>query len=80
MTIQDTHRRLQAMVENRFGKRLGQDDSFAAIGIDSLSMAEFSLAIEKEFNVRMDEGVLDLESVTELAKYIDDLMSKTAAK
>jgi len=76
MTIVDTQHRLKALVQKRFGSCPNQDDSFAAIGIDSLSMAEFSLAIEKEFDIRLDEGVLDLDTVTDLVAYVDNLVAK----
>jgi acyl carrier protein len=54
----------------KFGGNPQPSDSLAAIGIDSLGMAEFSYEIEKRFGVRVDEDILNVETVTDLIDYI----------
>lgn len=57
-------------LREKFGGDPQSDDSLAAAGIDSLGMAEFSLEIEKRFGVRVDEDILNVETVADLTDYI----------
>ena len=45
-------------------------DSLAVIGIDSVGMAELTFELEKRFSIRVDDDVLDLETVADLASYV----------
>jgi acyl carrier protein len=57
-------------LREKFGGDPQPDDSLAAAGIDSLGMAEFSLEIEKRFGVKVDEDILNVETVADLTDYI----------
>lgn len=76
MTPDEIQQRLMVLIQNRFGGLPKLDDSFAALGIDSLAMAEFSLALEREFGIRLDDGVLDITTLSELAIYLEALLKK----
>ncbi len=48
-------------------------DDLARVGIDSLSMAEIALEIEQRLGVRLDEGILDQQTVGDLVHHICQL-------
>ena len=57
---------------------LGDHDTFDALGVDSLALVEYALALEDVFDVEIPE-----EEVTELATVgalIDALVEKTAVR
>lgn len=57
---------------------LGDDDPFDALGVDSLALVEYALALEDVFDVEIPE-----EEVTELATVgalVDALVAKTAVR
>jgi acyl carrier protein len=46
------------------------DDSLAMIGIDSVAMAEMTFELEKRFAMKIDDEILDVESVRQLVQYL----------
>jgi acyl carrier protein len=48
------------------------DDSLAVIGIDSVAMAEMTFEFEKRFGIRVDDEILDVETVDQLVRYVHD--------
>lgn len=46
------------------------DDSLAMIGIDSVAMAELTFELEKRFSIKIDDDILDVETVDELVQYV----------
>ena len=53
-----------------FGGQPKLADSLMMVGIDSVGMAELTFDIEKHFGIRVDDTVLDVETVQDLADYI----------
>ena len=45
-------------------------DSLALIGIDSVAMAELTFELEKRFAIKIDDDILDVETVDELIQYV----------
>jgi acyl carrier protein len=45
-------------------------DSLALIGIDSVAMAELTFELEKRFAIKIDDDILDVDSVDELVQYV----------
>ncbi len=45
-------------------------DSLAMIGIDSVAMAELTFELEKRFAIKIDDDILDVDSVDELVQYV----------
>ena len=76
MTADNTEQRLLALIQKRFGRTPSLNESFAVLGIDSLAMAEFSLDVEKEFNLRLDDAVLEVTSVGEFLDYLKRTLAK----
>lgn len=54
----------------KFGGQPQLNDSLALLGVDSVGMAELTFEIEKQFSIRVDDAVLDVETVQELADYV----------
>ena len=52
-------------------------DSLAVIGIDSVGMAELTFELEKRFSIHVDDDVLDLETVADLANYVRQRQTKS---
>jgi acyl carrier protein len=46
------------------------NDSLSLIGIDSVAMAELTFELEKRFSIRIDDDILDVDTVDELVSYV----------
>ena len=46
------------------------DDSLAMIGIDSVAMAELTFELEKRCGTKIDDAILDVETVGQLVDYL----------
>jgi acyl carrier protein len=57
-------------LEEKFGERPQLSDSLAVLGVDSVGMAELTVEIEKKFAIRVDDGVLSVDTVQNLVDYI----------
>jgi acyl carrier protein len=40
------------------------------IGIDSVAMAELTFELEKRFSIKIDDDILDVDTVDELVQYV----------
>ena len=62
-------------------KELGRDvrmtDSLGSLGLDSLRMAQLATELEKRFGFRVDEELLDVETVEELTEYVRSRSSRS---
>jgi len=47
------------------------------IGIDSVAMAELTFELEKRFAIKVDDDILDVDSVDELVHYVVTRKSST---
>jgi acyl carrier protein len=52
------------------GRRPRATDSLINLGLDSLRMAELAAELEREFGIKVDAELLDVETVTDLAEYV----------
>ena len=52
------------------GKEVSATDSLDSLGIDSLRMAQLATQLERRFDFRVDEELLDVGTVKELADYV----------
>lgn len=57
-------------IEAKVARRPKLSDDLARVGIDSLAMAEIALEVEEQLGVRLDEGVLDQETIGELIQHV----------
>ena len=44
--------------------------SLAMIGIDSVAMAELTFELEKRFSIKIDDDILDVDTVDDLIQYV----------
>jgi acyl carrier protein len=52
------------------GSKPDLEDSLAMIGIDSVAMAELTFDLEKRFAIKIDDEILDVETVRQLVQYL----------
>lgn len=61
---------LLEQLTEKFGGQPQLGDSLILVGVDSVGMAELTFDIEKRFNIHVDDGVLEVDTVQDLANYI----------
>ena len=65
---------IEAEIVEALSQELGKDVDLAvslgSLGIDSLRMAQLATELERRFDFRVDEELLDVETVKELAEYV----------
>ena len=54
----------------KFGIRPELSDSLVMIGVDSVGMAELTFELEKRFRIKVDDALLDVQTVQDLADYV----------
>ena len=64
--------RLLAKLAQKFGTEPQLSDGLAYIGVDSVGLAELTAEIEQEYGIRITDDVVSLETVQELADYIQE--------
>lgn len=68
--------RIEAIVQAKVEVDVDPDDLIVRLPIDSITMAEIMLEIEREFKIRADDRMLDVATVRELASYVEELANK----
>lgn len=74
--IQDVESRILDLLAEKLGVRPTSADKLAHLNLDSLALAEFSADLEKSFDVRLDEHVLDLNTVGDMVTYVSRLCER----
>jgi len=69
-TIEETQAQVMEYLTKVVGSKPHPDDSLAMIGIDSVAMAEMTFELEKRFGIKIDDEILDVESVRQLVEYL----------
>ncbi len=57
-------------LKDKFGGNPQLTDSLMMMGVDSVGMAELTFQIEKDFGIRVDDQILDVDTVEELVAYV----------
>ncbi len=63
-------RKIAELISAKVAPDLGTADLLADAGLDSLAFAELLSEIESEFQVKLDDEVLECESIAELAEMV----------
>ena len=63
---------LLALMGRELGRSVHGDDRLSSLGVDSVAMAEFIGTLEKRFQFDADAEILDVDTVDELVRYIDE--------
>jgi acyl carrier protein len=65
---------IETEIMQALNAELGRDvhatDSLGSLGMDSLRMVKLATELERRFGFRVDEELLDVETVKELAAYV----------
>ncbi len=64
------HKKLAELLRIKTGVQPTGEQPLAALHIDSLAMAEITLEVEGTFGIKIDEDILDVVTVNDLAEYI----------
>jgi acyl carrier protein len=65
------------ILREKFSMEPKPDMSLAALGVDSLGMAELTVDLEKQFGIKVDEDILGTETVGELIAYVRSKQQKS---
>lgn len=68
--IADTQTQVIEYLTKVVGSPPHMDDSLAMIGIDSVAMAELTFELEKRCGIKIDDAILDVETVGQLVDYL----------
>ena len=68
--MESIEEKLLAQLTEKFDTRPELSDGLAYIGVDSVGMAELTVEIEQIFGIRVDDDVVHVDTVQELADYI----------
>ena len=66
-TIEST---LLSQLQEKFGTRPQLSDELILLGVDSVGMAELTFEIEKQYNIKVDDALMEVETVQDLVEYI----------
>jgi len=66
----ETKNQILAYLKKVCGGSPKGNDSLSLIGIDSVAMAELTFELEKRFSIRIDDDILDVDTVDELVSYV----------
>ena len=67
---QETKTQILTYLKKVCGGNPKGNDSLSLIGIDSVAMAELTFELEKRFAIRIDDDILDIDTVDELISYV----------
>ncbi len=73
---QDLDAKILERLAEKFGGSPQLSDDLVLIGVDSIGMAELALELEKEFQISVDEAIVDNETVQDLADYVRERMQQ----
>jgi acyl carrier protein len=69
---------LLAKLAKKFGTEPELSDGLAYVGVDSIGLAELTAELEVEYGIRVSDDVVALETVQELADYIQQRCDASA--
>ena len=68
--VESIEEKLLGQLTSKFGGNPRLSDSLVMIGVDSVGMAELTVEIERDFAIAVDDQILGVETVQELADYV----------
>jgi acyl carrier protein len=69
---QSTRTQIVEYLRKTCGSAPRGSDSLSMIGVDSVAMAELTFELEKRFSIKIDDDILDVDTVDELVQYVVD--------
>jgi len=74
--MEEIREKMLDLISRKVGKRVALDDSFVALQLDSLSMAELAYEVEQYLGVKADSTVLECDTVREFIEYAAELKNR----
>lgn len=74
--MQSIEESLLNQLRAKFGADAQLTDSLVMLGIDSVGMAELTYDLEQLFAIKVDDGLLTVDTVQDLADYVRQRQSK----
>lgn len=71
--------KLLSQLTEKFGTRPDLSDGLAYIGVDSVGMAELTVELEKEYGIVVNDDIVGVDTVQELADYIRSRQNSNAS-
>ena len=68
--MEEIRETLSELMRTKTGQTPSGEESLSALKIDSLAMAEMTAEIERTFAIKVDEYILDVETVNDLVTYV----------
>ncbi len=63
-------------LKEKFGGNPTTEDHLGLMGMDSVGMAELTIELEKEFDVKVRDDIVEIHTVQELADYVRELQAQ----
>ncbi len=76
--MESIEQKLLDQLVNKFGGNPQLSDSLVLVGVDSVGMAELTVEIERDFKIAVDDQILNVETVQELADYVRAMQTKNS--
>ena len=76
--MESIEQKLLDQLVKKFGGNPQLSDSLVLVGVDSVGMAELTVEIERDFKIAVDDQILNVETVQELADYVRAQQSKSS--
>ena len=76
--MQSIEEKLLHSLAEKFGGSPQLSDELVLIGVDSVGMAELTVEIEKEYGIRVNDDILGVETVQQLADYVREQISQSS--
>ena len=71
-----TWQQLAELIRGKTGVAAEPGTPLVMLDIDSVVMAELTLEVEQAFGIRVDDEVLEVETIDDLAAYIDSRVAR----
>lgn len=78
--MESIEEKLLSRLETKFGQRPELADGLAYVGIDSVGMAELTVELENDYEIQVDEDIVQVETVQELADYIRERINSSTSQ
>ncbi len=78
--MEGIHEKILELIREVYGKKAQLSDSLLLLGIDSVGMAELTLEVEKRFGIRVNDDIFDVETLAQLAEYIELRRQTTSSR
>ncbi|HAC92188.1 MAG TPA: hypothetical protein DCF63_16410 [Planctomycetaceae bacterium] len=74
--VQSIEESLLNQLRSKFGTDAQLNDSLVMLGIDSVGMAELTYDLEQMYKIKVDDGLLNVDTVQDLVDYVRQRQSQ----